>query len=261
MNNEALFLFLILLLGLVLCSFLGGKGCMEGFENDYVCGFDVDYQEDTEIYLIKTIIGNMDLDKDILTNVGQRNYLNRLKKDITEYLISYLPIKFLVDFRRTANCSDYKKYKQMVESDETNIVKRIIKENSVKDDLIDMIKYDGWESAAELVGGIENLKKLTGLESPMEFLNLFNDLDVVQSEEKPDWTLFRYKPKHNIMIFDRKNRIVHTDYHNIWSVLEDGFDLNKTEIYELTKEWLSKVYDLRNIRIQILWESQLGDFV
>ena len=86
-------------------------GVLEGFENDHVCGFDVDYQEDTGIYLIKIIIGNRDLDKDILTNVGQRNYLNRLKKDITEYLISYLPIKFLVDFKRTPKCSDYKKYK------------------------------------------------------------------------------------------------------------------------------------------------------
>ena len=60
-------------------------------------------------------------------------YLNKLKKDVTEYLISYLPIKFLVDFKRTANCSDYKKYKQMTESDETNIVKRVIKENEDND--------------------------------------------------------------------------------------------------------------------------------
>jgi hypothetical protein len=154
-----------------------------------------------------------------------------------------------------------KKIVKLTESDLTNIIKRVIKESAAKDSLIDMVKYDGWESAAELVGGIENLKRLVGIETPMEFLHSFDDLDVVQSEEYPKWTLFRYKPKHNIMIFDRKNRIVHTDYHNIWSVLEDGFDLNKTEIYELTKEWLSKVYDLRNIRIQILWESQLGDFV
>ena len=154
-----------------------------------------------------------------------------------------------------------KKVIKLTESELTNIVKRVIKENAVKDDLIEMIKSDGWESAAELVGGIENLKRLVGIETPMEFLHSFDDLDVVQSEEYPNWTLFRYKPKHNIMIFDRKNRIVYTDYHNIWSVLEDGFDLNKTEIYELTKEWLSKVYDLRNILIQILWESQLGDFV
>ena len=127
--------------------------------------------------------------------------------------------------------------------------------------LTNSIKSDGWSRTSKLVGGNENLIKLLGITSPMDFLHLFDDMDVVQSKEKPNWTLFRYKPKHNIMIFDRKNRIVYTDYHNIWLVLEDGFDLNKTEIYELTKEWLSKVYDLRNIRIQILWESQLGDFV
>jgi hypothetical protein len=34
MNGELLILFVILLLGLILCSFLGGNGCMEGFTND-----------------------------------------------------------------------------------------------------------------------------------------------------------------------------------------------------------------------------------
>jgi hypothetical protein len=154
-----------------------------------------------------------------------------------------------------------KKIIRLTESDLTHIVKRVINENSKRDIFIELIKKNGWDEAAEYVGGVENLKRLMGIETPMEFLHLFDDLDVVQSEEYPNWTLFRYKPKHNIMIFDRKNRIVYTDYHNIWLVLEDGFDLNKTEIYELTKEWLSKVYDLRNIRIQILWESQLGDIV
>ena len=33
MNGELLILFVILLLGLILCSFLGGKGCVEGMEN------------------------------------------------------------------------------------------------------------------------------------------------------------------------------------------------------------------------------------
>ena len=108
-------------------------GVLEGFEDDYVCGFDVDYQENYDTYLIKIIVGNRDLDNDFKVSVSQRHYLNKLKKDVTEYLISYLPIKFLVDFKRTANCSDYKKYKQMTESDETNIVKRVIKENEDND--------------------------------------------------------------------------------------------------------------------------------
>ncbi len=33
MKGELLILFVILLLGLILCSFLGGKGCIEGMEN------------------------------------------------------------------------------------------------------------------------------------------------------------------------------------------------------------------------------------
>ena len=72
---------------------------------------------------------------------------------------------------------------KLTESDLTNIVKRVIKENAAKDSLIDMIKDEGWQSAAELVGGVENLKKLVGAETPMDFLNIFTDLDVVQSEK------------------------------------------------------------------------------
>ena len=150
---------------------------------------------------------------------------------------------------------------RLTESDITRIVKRVIKENSVKDDLIQSIKDESWDSATELVGGNKNLKKLTGINTPMEFLHLFDDLNVVKSEENPKMTIFRYKPEHNLMIFDLKNRIVYTDYDSIWSVLEDGFDLNKVEIYELIKEWLSEVYNLRSIQIHILWRSQLGDMV
>ena len=36
MNGELLILFVILLLGLILCSFLGGRGCIEGMENTTV---------------------------------------------------------------------------------------------------------------------------------------------------------------------------------------------------------------------------------
>lgn len=45
-----------------------------------------------------------------------------------------------------------KKIIRLTESDLTNIVKRVIKENSMRDDLIQMIKDDGWKSTAELVG-------------------------------------------------------------------------------------------------------------
>jgi hypothetical protein len=136
---------------------------------------------------------------------------------------------------------------RLTESDLTNIVKRVIKENAAKDSLIDIIKEDGWESAAELVGGIENLKKLSGIGTPMDFLNIFTDLDVVQSKEEPDFTLYRYEKGNNMMIYNRKNKDVYINYHDIWVFLDIGFGLNDSEIKGVMKEWLSEVYNLRGV--------------
>jgi len=136
---------------------------------------------------------------------------------------------------------------KLTESDLTNIVKRVIKENSTKDYLIDIIKNDGWQTASELVGGIENLKKLTGIETPMEFLNLFNDLDVVQSEEDHSLTLFRYEKGKNMVVYDKENGYTNVNYDNIWAFLGEGFGLKYNEIQGVMKEWLSEVYNLRGV--------------
>jgi hypothetical protein len=136
---------------------------------------------------------------------------------------------------------------KLTESDLTNIVKRVIKENSTKDYLIDIIREDGWQTASELVGGIENLKKLTGIETPMEFLNLFNDLDVVQSEEDHSLTLFRYEKGKNMVVYDKENGCANVNYDNIWVFLGEGFGLKYNEIKGVMKEWLSEVYNLRGV--------------
>ena len=107
-----------------------------------------------------------------------------------------------------------------------------------------MVKEDGWELSRIRVGE-KNLLKLGFNNDPMEFLNMYNDLNVVQSEEEPDWTLFRYKPKENLMIYDRKNDYVYIGYNKIWSVLQNNFELNYDETQELTKRWLAEVYNLK----------------
>jgi len=114
-----------------------------------------------------------------------------------------------------------------------------------------MVKEDGWELSRIRVGE-KNLLKLGFNNDPMEFLNLFNDLNVVQSEEKPHWTLFRYKSKENLMIYNRKTDYVYIDYDKIWSALQNSFDLNYTETQKLTKRWLAEVYNLRGITTGLL---------
>jgi len=123
--------------------------------------------------------------------------------------------------------------------------KNLLIENQLRDELINIIKYDGWKEAIRYVGNITNLKKVINFETPLDFLNLFNDLEVVQSVNYDDYLLFRYEKRKNIIIYDKGNGNSHINYYIIWSFLELYFGLNYDEIQELTKEWLSETYNLR----------------
>ena len=93
---------------------------------------------------------------------------------------------------------DNMKIIKLTESDLTNIVKRVIKESSLKDDLIDMIKYDGWQTASELVGGNKNLKKLTNIQTIGNLLDLYGVLDMVKENNEGEVRFFN--PNEEVII-------------------------------------------------------------
>jgi hypothetical protein len=127
---------------------------------------------------------------------------------------------------------------------------KLIKENvSLKEKLKELMKKTGFKSVVKIVGSLDNLFKIFDIKEPMDFLNIFNDLETVQSEEREDWTLYRYKKGHNFIIYNRKNDYVHINYDEIWSVLEDNFGLNYSETQELTQRWLDEVYNLRGVTV------------
>jgi hypothetical protein len=120
-------------------------------------------------------------------------------------------------------------------------------EDKIKEKLKDLIKKVGFESVTKIVGSLDKTFEIFDIKEPTDFLNLFNDLESVQSEEYEHWVLYRYKKGHNFMIYDRKNEYVYINYDEIWSVLEDKFGLNYFEIQGLTKRWLDEVYNLRGV--------------
>ena len=125
---------------------------------------------------------------------------------------------------------------------------KLIKENvSLKEKLLGLIKKVGFESVTRVVGSLDKTFEIFNIKKPMDFLNLFNDLESVQSEEYEDYVLYRYKKGHNFMIYDRKNEFVYINYPEIWSVLEDKFGLNNSETQKLTRVWLDDVYNLRGV--------------
>ena len=118
---------------------------------------------------------------------------------------------------------------------------------TISDRLKSMVKQMGWRTASKSVGGPKNLAKLGFNNDPMEFLNLFNDLNVVQSEEESYLILYRYEKGNNIMIYDRDQNEISISHDVIWFFLTKGFELSHPEIKELTEEWLNEVYNLRGV--------------
>ena len=130
---------------------------------------------------------------------------------------------------------------------------KLIKEDTLKQSLIDSIKESGVNDTVNMVGDFDIFCQLLNINSPTDFLHLFDNLEQVQSKEYKDLILFRYKPNHNFMVYDTKNKYVYINYDEIWSFLESNFGLNHREIQELTKEWLYEVYKLRGITTYDRW--------
>ena len=120
-------------------------------------------------------------------------------------------------------------------------------QTSVKRKLQKMVKELGWETTSKAVGGPKNLATLGFDDDPFDFLNMFNDFDIVQSEDKAHWTVFKYGKGANMLLYDRKINVVFINFYVIWSFLREGFGLDTKETQEITKKWLGKVYDIKGI--------------
>ena len=121
-------------------------------------------------------------------------------------------------------------------------MKIIITENqqeSIKIELQSMVKDIGWELTAKIVHGPKKLAKLAFNNCPMEFLNLFNDLDVVQSKKNPDSTLFKDKNGNNLMVHNNGN--VNIDFNKIWLKTVGAGIAQDNPKY--TNEWLFEWLD------------------
>ena len=128
-----------------------------------------------------------------------------------------------------------------------HLIKKILKEESLKQSLKDQVKEFGWEKTSELVGDPEVLASLGFNNDPMEFLNLFNDLDVVRSKDHPSiFILLRYEEGKNMFIYDTREDydIVYPSYYAIWLFLEFGFKLKNDEMSNIVKQWVGDTYQL-----------------
>jgi hypothetical protein len=122
----------------------------------------------------------------------------------------------------------------------------------IKTKIHEYVKKYGIEKCREIFGD-KVLFTIGFNNDPMEYLNLFNDLEVAQCKNSTNWTLFRNKKGKNLMIYLKEKNEVNLCYKEIWSVLQNDFGLSYTETKQLTKEWVEITYNLKEFKID--WSS------
>jgi hypothetical protein len=139
-------------------------------------------------------------------------------------------------------------------------IRKVLREetsNRTQNKLIDMIKTIGFKKTSKAVGGIDNLKKITGLHNSVVFLNLFSDLERVESEENPEIFLYRYKKGKNVIVVDERdddmrNVYVYVNYDLIYGPLaifkESVFYKDKEQIL---KRWMKNTFDIEAAYMQV----------
>ncbi len=93
------------------------------------------------------------------------------------------------------------------------------------------------------------------MEPGMEFLkDNFDDLKKVIKDDKTYYVDSERKP---LFMYeqDSEDGYVLLSYGRIWSVLEKGFGLKRSETEELIKEWLEETYNLMGFTPLIFWQD------
>ena len=105
---------------------------------------------------------------------------------------------------------------------------------------------EGWEDTSEMVGlDAEDFAQVFFNNDPMEFLNIFNDLDVVHPEQTLPLIIFRYEQGKNLMIYNKDTNIIDVNADEIWLFLERGFSLSDKKIKGLIEKWAEKTFKLK----------------
>jgi hypothetical protein len=136
-------------------------------------------------------------------------------------------------------------------------MKIIISENKVKT-IKRLIKRQGVENVVQLMGGWKTFSEVLEFKNPMDFLHLFDDLEVVQSEEKPDLLLFRYEKGNNIMLYRKSNEDIFVNSREIYKIMDEKFSLIFPVFVRLIESWVDKVY---NLKVGNVYTANRGDAI
>jgi hypothetical protein len=125
-------------------------------------------------------------------------------------------------------------------------IRRILREESLKQSLLQMIKNDGFRSTIKYVDGTSNLLNMLEVKTPTQFLDLYNNMEV----RKLKSTKWVYSSgNRNVMIFNNRKKEIIIDYYELRQPILDGFNISINELMELVIIWLWDIYKIKVSKI------------
>ena len=121
--------------------------------------------------------------------------------------------------------------------------KRLNESLSEKETIQNKIKEEGWNKLLKYNN--PNLILSRGFDNnPFEFLNLYNDVEMVISQTSSNIMLFRKKPNDNLMVFNLLTKKMYINNTELWMILEDLFKLTPEQTESIIKVWLDKTFNI-----------------
>ena len=151
-----------------------------------------------------------------------------------------------------------KRVVRLTESDLARIVKRVIKEDTLKDSftprtnkaksyVYDLLTKKRYEKAINLVGGVSNFVKILELNSPDDFLKLFDNLKSEVYEPNPQWSFLK---DHNgtkiigILTYPSGRKRVTFNNRILGGVLSYVLDVPPHKVEGVLAKWLKDAYGI-----------------
>ena len=148
----------------------------------------------------------------------------------------------LVDLIKSHGLRNVEKYFGDIEN-----VKTILKDRLTKSDVYDILTTRGYEAAVIVAGGANNFTKILEINTPDDFLKLFDNLKFDEFEPNPEWTFLK---DHNgtkiagVITFPSGKIRVTVNNRILGGVLSYIFGINHRRIEEMLTKWLKDNYDI-----------------
>jgi hypothetical protein len=126
-------------------------------------------------------------------------------------------------------------------------IRKVLMEETLKDTMMREMVISGVKETAKLIGDEDNLLDVLDVKTPEDFLNLFNNMEVVKDKNDPNIKLYK-KYGENVMVLNNISDILYVNL-VILNIPRLWPRLSYWESKRMVKDWVNEMYNINEYYI------------